>query len=916
MGNHMASRTRALNRVIIFGFLISIAFGVFGAYLDSGLSSDLANSAGIMAISLVVHFVLYAINSSTRIRIITIAATFLIFFGLTLDITENFEALSEWPVFGNSSQWNGTLNSLSYLLGVVVIFVATLLAATEAAKREEERKQLNLVADNVSDVIWTTDLDLKTTYASASMTRFTGYSAEETLALTAEDLLTAESVARASSTLQQAYDQIADGTRSPEDSTTNELEFRRKDESTVWAEMSTRFIQDQSGAIVGVLSVSRDITERRIVEQALRESEEDLRTTLDSIGDAVIATDTLGRVTRMNPVAEALTGWPFAEANGRELTEVFSVRNSQTHETVPNPVSMVIRSGEVVGLSNHSLLHSREGIDYQIADSAAPILNTNEEITGVVMVFRDVTDTYTMNAAVQESERKFRSYFELGLMGMAITSLEKGWVEFNDTLCEMFGYSRSEFRQMTWEELTHPDDLGADVASFNKVLSGETDGYSMEKRFFHRDGTIVNAIISANAVRKDDGSVDYFVALVHDISDRIRAEEERENLISQLNHVQKMESVGRLAGGVAHDFNNMLEVIIGHSELAMQSTQSNPELAEHLDEIRKAAEHSANLTRQLLAFARKQTITPKIIDLNKSVEATTKMLKRLIGEDIQLSIHPGEDLWSVKIDPSQFDQILTNLSVNARDAIDGVGQITITSENVKVDGLKIGADSEITPGEYVQLTVRDNGRGMSPEIRGQLFEPFFTTKPQGEGTGLGLATLYGIVRQNDGFIDVVSELGQGSSFIIYMPRAYGERVTVPSSPTDSESTGGNETILIVEDEKSILYLVRKLLEREGYTVFTATTPEEARNIAEIHGSKIQLLLTDVVMPEMNGLDLSAELIEYMPHLKSLYMSGYTADIIADHGILDPNVTFIQKPFSMKDLATRVREALNQPGTVR
>ncbi len=392
-----------------------------------------------------------------------------------------------------------------------------------------------------------------------------------------------------------------------------------------------------------------------------------------------------------------------------------------------------------------------------------------------------------------------------------------------------------------------------------------------------------------------------------------RRETERERLVlqSQLMQAQKMESVGRLAGGVAHDFNNMLGVILGHVEMAQDQVDPADPLFEDLTEIRKAAQRSADLTRQLLTFARKQTISPRILDLNETVEGLLKMLRRLIGEDIDLVWRPGNGLWPVKIDPSQVDQILANLTVNARDAIAGLGKISIETDNALLDEEYCADHVGIIPGSYVMLSISDDGCGMDKKVQEHIFEPFFTTKGVGQGTGLGLATTYGIVKQNEGFIYVYSESGQGATFRIYLPR-HGSKASPPERQKTTEMVPqGQETILLVEDEPSILHLGKRMLEKLGYRVIAAATPGEALRLAELNSGGIHLLLTDVIMPEMNGRDLARRLLSYYPDLKRLFMSGYTANVIAHHGVLDEGVHFIQKPFSKTELSLKVREALGK-----
>ena len=380
---------------------------------------------------------------------------------------------------------------------------------------------------------------------------------------------------------------------------------------------------------------------------------------------------------------------------------------------------------------------------------------------------------------------------------------------------------------------------------------------------------------------------------------------------SQLIQAQKMEAVGRLAGGVAHDFNNMLSVILGKTEMALEDIDPNQTLYADLEEIRTAAQRSADVTRQLLAFARKQAIAPKVVNLNSTIESILKMLRRLIGENIDLIWLPNEEIWPVRIDPSQLAQILANLSVNARDAIADVGKLIIETGKTTFDEAYCADHSGFVPGDFVQLTVSDNGCGISQETLQNVFEPFYTTKDVGKGTGLGLATVYGIVKQNDGFINAYSEPDQGTIFRIYLPRYLAETEILEKKTSDTINPDGAETILLVEDEPSILRMTRMMLERMGYKVLAAGTPGEAIALAREYAGQIHLLMTDVVMPEMNGRDLAGNLLALYPDLKRLFMSGYTANLIAHHGLLDEGVNFIQKPFSREQLGKKVREALDK-----
>ena len=390
-----------------------------------------------------------------------------------------------------------------------------------------------------------------------------------------------------------------------------------------------------------------------------------------------------------------------------------------------------------------------------------------------------------------------------------------------------------------------------------------------------------------------------------------QAEKYRKKMEKQLGQAQKLEAVGRLAGGVAHDYNNITNVIMGYSEMALEKTKKDDPLYKFLQEIYEAARRSMKLTRQLLTFARCQSIAPVVLDINQAVEGAMKMLNRMIGEDIDLIWHPGKEIWPIEIDPSQIDQILTNLCVNSRDAISSVGKIIIETTNIEFDRHYCAANQNFIPGEFVQLTVTDNGKGMNKDTLEKIFEPFFSTKTAVRNTGFGLATVYGIIQQNNGFINVYSEPGKGTSFKIYIPRVKGRMVETISDSAEEIPLGRNEILLVVEDEPALLSLVEQMLKELRYRVLAANSPKEAVVLAERHSGKISLLITDVIMPQTTGRDLANRLQAAYPDLTVLFMSGYTSNVITHRGFLDKNASLLQKPFSKKELAIRVRKVLDQ-----
>ncbi|MDO9123155.1 MAG: ATP-binding protein, partial [Deltaproteobacteria bacterium] len=403
----------------------------------------------------------------------------------------------------------------------------------------------------------------------------------------------------------------------------------------------------------------------------------------------------------------------------------------------------------------------------------------------------------------------------------------------------------------------------------------------------------------------------YLIESFINITEHKRAEEEKAVLEDQLRQAQKVEAIGRLAGGIAHDFNNLLTIIKGNSQLSLMEIKRDDPLRENIEQVEKAADRAAALTRQLLAFSRRQVLEMRVLDLNTTLRDLEKMLRRVIGEDIGLVTFMAEDLGNVKADPGQMEQVIMNLAVNARDAMLKGGKLTIETTNVDLDENYARNHVAVTPGSYVMLSVSDTGVGMTPEVKAKLFEPFFTTKEKGKGTGLGLSTVYGIVKQSGGNIWVYSEPGQGTTFKIYLPRVdepleeAGERVVQKELPC------GGETILVVEDEEKVRQVTVQILTKNGYTVLEASHGDEAKQICEQHGGPIHLIVTDVVLPGMNGRELAESLASRYPGAKVLYMSGYTDNAIVHHGVLEKGLHFLQKPFNLEGLLRKVREVLDK-----
>ncbi|NCA81858.1 MAG: PAS domain S-box protein [Opitutae bacterium] len=521
-----------------------------------------------------------------------------------------------------------------------------------------------------------------------------------------------------------------------------------------------------------------------------------------------------------------------------------------------------------------------------------------------------IADITQRKRAETERERLTRAIEQSGET-IVITDADGTILYVNPAFTRTSGYSREEALGQNPRILQSGVQDRAFYRQMWKTLgAGETwEGQIVNRR---KDGRLYTEQASISPVREAGGRIVHFVAVKRDISQQLLDLEEKEQLQTQLVQAQKMESIGRLAGGVAHDFNNMLQAILGYAEMALEQVAPGQPLHSDLAEIQKAARRSSLLTRQLQVFARKQAVVLQVLDLNAAVESMSGMLRRLIGEEIELAWKPGPHLGLVKMDPIQLDQIVANLCINARDAVGKSGRIAIETANARIDHPTHSVHGDIEAGAYVLLSVADDGCGMAPDVLDHIFEPFFTTKQTGKGTGLGLATVYGIVKQNHGGIRVRSEPGRGSVFQIFLPRCDGEESPPPQRLDEDEAPAsrGGETILLVEDENAILQAARRMLESLHYRVLATSSPDEALRLAEKHKDRIQLLLTDVIMPGMNGPELVRQLLARQPKLAYLYMSGYTANLIAEQGVREDSVNFIQKPFSRIGLAQKVRAVLD------
>ena len=632
--------------------------------------------------------------------------------------------------------------------------------------------------------------------------------------------------------------------------------------------------------------------------------EDQYRAIVETAEDPIFIADAEGRYLYGNVKAAANLGLTQEQFTGKSVDELFPPDVAAAFRA---GVLQVLESGETLRSEDHMVLD--DGVEFWSSTLMQPLRDASGRTIAVQGIVRDIASRKRAELALEVSEERLRQVIRASNIGIFDLDFDRKTVYWSAEQRAIWGWDPDT--PIAWDQ--HAAQIPAeDLARIREVTQaariGSTGVFELEHRITRLDGEERWVNVRAQALFAGEGAERQRVRVIgatRDVTDEKKAEAERAELQAQLVQAQKLESVGRLAGGIAHDFNNILNIIIGCAEMA--ASEADPvAVSGYLGEILKAATRSADLTRQLLGFARRQTVLPRVVDLNDFVSASLKMLRRLIGEQLTLSWHPGADVWPVRIDPVQVDQILVNLIANARDAIGDAGSVVIHTENVPRSSNVMYPT--LPPGDYVRLAIVDDGKGMDAETQSHLFEPFYTTKAVGKGVGLGMASVDGIVRQNGGMITVTSAVGRGTTVNVLLPRV----VTIPASIGGSQMEplrGGTETILLVEDEPALLRLATRSLESLGYTVLAASRPDDAIAIVREHPGPVHMLLTDVVMPGMNGRKLADRLIEDDPNLKCLFMSGYTDGVMGHGGLLDQHVHFLQKPFSPKALADKIRDVL-------
>jgi len=643
----------------------------------------------------------------------------------------------------------------------------------------------------------------------------------------------------------------------------------------------------------------RDITERKKEEAILKSSEERYRTVIESSNDAITIVHN-GKHVYVNKRFYEITGYSEQEIIGKPIIDWIHPEDRERVMKIA-----IARENQEEVPSRYEFRGLRKDGTIIYIDVSATYINYLNKTMSLAFL-RDITERKQAEAVLNQEREKFSTLIENIPFGMAMVDKKGHYLYLNTRWKELFGYDPQEIPDgKTWFRKVFPDPSYRKqaISAWVDDTKDASPGLKKTRTFTLtcKDGT--QKIINFTFISIQN---DLYIIICEDVTELKRIEE-------QLMQSQKMEAVGRLAGGIAHDFNNMLTIILGHTQLAQLTLDENSPLYHRFLEIQKAAQRSAALTKNLLAFARKQTIAPRTLNINHQIEDILKMLHRLIGENIELVWMPQPNLWDIKIDPSQLNQIVINIVINAKDAIEDLGTITIETQNVTIDENYCKTHLGFTPGEYVMLAISDNGTGMDKDVLEHIFEPFFTTKGIEKGSGLGLSTVYGIVKQNNGFINVYSEPKKGSTFKIYLPRYVGHKEEPTGFKWDTVIKSKGETVLVVEDEKDVLDLCTSMLEQLGYKVIVAPSPHEAIKKAQTYEEEIHLLITDVIMPEMNGKELADRIRSIKPAIKCLFMSGYTANAIVKNGILKKGVNYIQKPFSLQELSVKVREVIEGQG---
>jgi len=676
-----------------------------------------------------------------------------------------------------------------------------------------------------------------------------------------------------------------------------------------WISMYLYALRNQDGRVEKVVTLTQDITERRKTEEALRKNEAKYRELVENANSIILRRDPEGRITFFNEFAQRFFGFREEEILGRNIVGTIVPEKESSGRDLAQMIRDISRHPERYATNeNENVLRSGERV--WVSWTNKPVRDPDGKLAEILCIGNDITERKRAEERLAESEVKYRTLVE-GMSEAVMQVDNDDRVQFvNPQFCQMIGYREDELLGRVGYEI-YFDPEEQELIRRKNLLRLEKASDAYETRMRRKAGEEVLVRISGSPVTDAQGNVVGSIGVITDIT-------ERKLLEAEFLQAQKMEALGRLAGGVAHDFNNLLTSIMGYSDLlAKKLTEDDPSgpLRRYADNILSSANRAANLTQQLLSLSRRHAFHMQVLDLNRVVAEVERILHGLIGEDIELTIQPEGTLGRVKADSVQIEQVLMNLAINARDAMPSGGRLSIRTANVVLDKSYSRRRREVVPGPYVMIAVTDTGHGMDAEVMSHLFEPFFTTKEKGKGTGLGLPTAYGIIKQSGGHFDVESVPGKGSTFKIYLPRTEEPPASLASpqpQPVEAELPRGVETVLLAEDEEAVRSLAREVLRGAGYTVLEAGNGEEALRVAGSHPGPIHLLLTDVIMPRLGGPELARRLQPLRPDMRVLFMSGYTDGDISSFGGLGSETSLLQKPFQPIVLARRVREVLEAP----
>ena len=762
-----------------------------------------------------------------------------------------------------------------------------------------ERDLLHALMDNVPDSVYFKDTDSRFTRINAAQARRLGVAdPSDAIGKTDLDFFPAEFAENARADEQQIV-------RSGLPLVAKEEGISGADGEDRWVSSTKVPILDRDGGLEGIVGISRDITERKRAEQALRCERDFAETLVETAQTIVLVLDTEGRIVRLNPYLEEISGYKLGEVQGKDWFDTFLPERDHA------PTRELFRRA-VGGIQTHGNINpivTKDGRERSIEWYDKTLKDAEGQVVGVLAVGQDTTDRKRAEEALGRSERMYRGAIETAGAVVYYRNYDTNTFEFVSSGIEaLTGYSAEEFTPELWdsllEEIVPRGDFGGLTLTEAREAMDSREGgvWRADYRITARDGTERWVANAAMHISGHQGVSLASLGIFQDITERERIEE-------KLRERSKMEAIGTLAGGIAHDFNNLLQGIVGYSHLVLKRVDDEV-ASRDVQQIRHLADRGAKLVAQLLAFGRKQMLQPTVLDVNRVVGSHLDMLRRLIGEGTELRFLPSEGLRTVRVDPSQIEQVIMNLASNARDAMPQGGALMVATDNVTLDEHTAHELADVVPGDYVKLTVSDNGRGMDEETLSHAFEPFYTTKGVGEGSGLGLASAYGIVKQHHGDITVTSEVGKGTTFQIYLPCVDASPEAPPVQAEPESAPRGTETILVAEDDETVRTVIRRALAQQGYVALCAGNADEAAEVFEKHVDEISLLLTDVVMPGAGGRQLYDRLVAHRPGLRVLYMSGYDEVIVAQYGVSQREMAFISKPIDIDKLAHKVRELLD------